>query len=337
MKAPQICLLVIGFLFSIRPISASDCASCHPAEAKLHKTSHMAHAMEPALQSSFGKNLPEQPLRESGDGYQLSFRRSLSGIEVTARRGSDQATGVIEWVLGAGSQGETPLVRASNGILESRVSYFPGLHQYGITIGQNGGASPNAAAALGRLQSSKDLQGCIGCHSSAITRELEPVIPGVQCGRCHLGAEEHAGGGKKPPLNPGRLAAPEQVRFCGNCHRNKPPVDDQQLENARFQPLRLMKSRCFASGKLACTTCHVAHEDARRGDAAFYNAKCKVCHGGQPGQIGHADARETGNCIGCHMPNVELHPALRFTDHYIRVVQTARAAANAPIEVEPRP
>ncbi len=314
-------ILIAALAMSVLQAAGGECAGCHPAETKLHERTRMAHAMVPALSSDFARNLPEQPLRESDTGYQLSYGRSPRGIEVNAGRGSEQAAGVIEWVLGAGAQGITPLVRASNGILESRVSYFPQLHQYGITIGQPPGASPSAAAALGRHQNSRDLQSCIGCHATAITRTLEPVIPGVQCERCHPGASEHAKGNGKP-VNPGKLSAMEQVRFCGNCHRLKAPVDDGQAENVRFQPLRLSKSRCFTSGRLACTTCHPAHEDARRNDPAFYNDKCRTCHDGQPGRLIHADIRKNGDCVGCHMPYVELHPALKFTDHFIRVVTT---------------
>jgi hypothetical protein len=277
----------------------------------------MAHAMWPALKSAFAQNLPEHPLRESGDGYMMSYRRVEGGLSVTAQRGASRADGLISWVLGAGAQGQTPLVRSPDGVRESRVSYFPQLHQYGITIGQDGGASPTAEAALGLKENARDLQLCIGCHSSAISSDLQPAVPGVQCSRCHPGAEEHARGGKNP-LNPGKLSPPDQVHFCGNCHRNKPPIDDAQLENLRFQPVRLTKSRCFASGKLACTTCHVAHQDARRNDPDFYNAKCHACH---DGQSFHADNRKTGDCIGCHMPYIELHPALHFTDHFIRVVK----------------
>jgi Cytochrome c554 and c-prime len=295
-----------------------DCAACHPAESKLHANTRMAHAMVPAPDSEFAKDLPDRPVRESGDGYMFTYHRVEKGIEVTTRRASDKAEGLIEWVLGAGAQGQTPLVRMSDSTLESRVSYFPQLHTYGITIGQDAGASTNAHFALGRKQTSDDLQSCIGCHATAITRNLQPVIPGVQCERCHLGADEHANGGRKPPLNPGKLDSQAQVRFCGNCHRVKAPVDDTQLENVRFQPLRLMKSRCFASGKLACTTCHVAHQDARRNDPDFYNQKCHACH---DGRAFHADQRQKGDCIGCHMPYVQLHPALKFTDHFIRIVK----------------
>jgi hypothetical protein len=297
-----------------------ECARCHSAETKLHERSRMAHAMSPALDSAFGKNLPAQSVREPGGGCEISYRVSPFGsILVTAMRGADRADGRIEWVMGAGAQGETPLLETAAGTLESHVSYFPQLGRFGITIGQAGGPSPTAEAALGVKQGPKTLRACLGCHATAVTSDLKPVTPGVQCERCHAGAAEHAVG-KGQATNPGQMRPLEQVRFCGVCHRDKPAVDDTQLENVRFQPFRLMQSKCFTSGRLECTTCHAAHQDARRHDAAFYNAKCLACHGAA-GQRFHVDARQKGDCISCHMPYVELHPALHFTDHDIRIVK----------------
>jgi cytochrome c553 len=154
---------------------ARECGNCHAAEAKLHAKTRMAQAMSPALSSAFVENLPDQPLRESGDGYAFTYQRTAGGVSVTAMRRSNQAEGVIEWVLGAGAQGQTPLVRTAEGMRESRVSYFPQLHQYGITVGQDGGASANAQAALGLKTNAKDLRTCLGCHSSAITSDLHGV------------------------------------------------------------------------------------------------------------------------------------------------------------------
>jgi hypothetical protein len=277
----------------------------------------MAHAMIRAPESPFAQHLPDHPLAESNGGYQFIYSNRADALELLAFRGSDRAAGVIEWVLGAGAQGETPLVKTRNGVVESRVSFFPQLQQYGITVGQNGGASPNAIAALGLKESRTNLKECIGCHATSMTADFDRSIPGVQCERCHPGAQEHANG-HGTPLNPGKLTPIAQVQFCGQCHRVKPPVDDLQLENMRFQPLRLMKSRCYASGKLACPTCHAAHQDAKRNAAAYYNEKCQICHSNP---AAHVDARANGDCIGCHMPYVQLHPALKFTDHYIRVVK----------------
>jgi cytochrome c554/c'-like protein len=301
-------------------IKAADCGACHPAETHLHERSRMAHAMSPATASAFGKNLPSEPLREPGGGYGVSYQASPFGsILVTAVRGADRADGRIEWVMGAGAQGETPLVETGSGILESHVSYFPQLGRFGITIGQT--VQPSTAeGALGVKQGPKTLRACIGCHATGIASDLKPVTPGVQCERCHSGAARHAQS-KAAVSNPGKMTALDQVRFCGACHRDKPPVDDAQLENVRFQPLQLMKSKCFNSGQLKCTTCHAAHQDARRSDASFYNGRCLACHGGQTNQRFHLDARAQGDCIACHMPYVELHPALHFTDHDIRIVK----------------
>ena len=313
--------LAVAALLALWVVSANAqsqltaaCKTCHPAETRLHEQTRMAHAMVPAASSVFAQNLPDHPLSDSPNHFVFSYKPTQNGIEVTVTRNGERVEGIIQWVVGAGAQGQTPLVRSGDNVFESRVSYFTRAQQYGITLGQ-GGSSGNG---LGRYQSSRVLQACLGCHASAITRDLQPVVPGVQCQRCHLGADEHAHGNGKLPLNPGKLAPAAQVRFCGHCHRSQAPPDTGPLEIARFQPVQLMKSRCFQSGKLACTTCHVAHQDARRNDPAFYNAKCHACH---DGLSFHADARRMGNCIGCHMPRVQIHPALAFTDHFIRVVK----------------
>jgi hypothetical protein len=315
--------------------SEAPCARCHPAETKLHEQTRMAHAMLPAALSAFGQDLPTQPLHESTGGYFYTYRVSPFGpVFVSAARNTDRAEGKIDWVMGAGAQGQTPLVAYGDAVLESRVSYFPGLGRFGITIGQNAGPSTNALAALGVKQAPDALRGCLNCHATGVTQGLQPVLPGIQCERCHAGAAAHAAG-KGAAASPGKMTAIDQVRFCGTCHRDKPPVDDTQLENVRFQPLRLMKSRCFVSGKLACTTCHLAHQDARRNDAVFYNSKCLTCHTGQAGALHHSDSRQTGDCISCHMPYVELHPALHFTDHDIRVVKLGDLPTAAILKIRP--
>lgn len=303
--------------------SPTACSGCHPAETQLHSQSRMATAMLPVSTTAFANHLPEQPLKESGDGFSLQFKLQGDRVLVLATRAAVHDQGTIDWVLGSGAQGQTPLVRTESGeLLESRVSYFTRLNRFGITIGQNAGASPTAQSALGFKFNDHDTKQCIGCHVTAVTKDFEPLTPGVQCIRCHPGADEHVANVHKLPDNPGRMSASRQVRFCGTCHRSRPPVDEFQLENVRFQPLRLSKSSCFRGDQLACTTCHPAHQNARRADAAFYNSKCVTCHAGTaPHHDVQGDKRASGNCIGCHMPYVELHPGLHFTDHFIRVVK----------------
>jgi hypothetical protein len=315
-------LFLVAIVCSLAANAAdSDCLSCHPAETRVQSGSRMAHAMLPATASAFGQNLPPQALHESDGGYSVAYQASPFGsIVATSQRGTDRAEGVINWIMGAGAQGQTPLVETDGAVLESHVSYFPGIQRFGITVGQSGGASANAQMALGEKQSHEALRACVSCHATGITANLQPVMPGIHCERCHSGAARHAAG-KGQVINPGKMNAAEQIKFCGACHRDSAPVDDNQLENIRFQPLRLKKSECFIAGKIECTTCHSAHQDARRNDPAFYNAKCTACHSTQDSPRMHVDSRRKEDCIGCHMPYVELHPALHFTDHFIRVVK----------------
>src|ERR1700751_5976457 len=145
--------LVMCVASVLNATSTSDgCAACHPAETKLHQKTRMARAMVGASESLFALNLPDQPLHESNAGFAFIYKLEPGKLKVTAMRGSSRADGLIQWVLGAGAQGQTPLVEVGEDTFESRVSYFPELHRYGITIGQDAGPSPTAEAALGHKQ-----------------------------------------------------------------------------------------------------------------------------------------------------------------------------------------
>ena len=302
--------IAVALVFDAKcALVAGDCADCHAPQVRAHAVTAHAHALRPVLSSAFGKNLPDRPIGEARGGYLLEYERVSGGLLVTARRNDDTARGMIEWVFGAGQQGETPLVRIGPRFFEHRISFYARDGRFDLTLGHPPGFSQNAMAALGRQQKPGDVRQCFSCHSTEISEDLRPVIPGVQCERCHPGAGQHAQG-QALPLNPGKLDAAAQVRFCGTCHRVQPPEgNNNDPFNVRFQPLRLMMSACFRSGKLACTTCHEAHADARRNDSQFYNARCLQCH---------ADQRQKGNCIGCHMHRDSPSSLLTFTDHYIR-------------------
>lgn len=276
--------------------------------------------MQNVATSDFAQKAQGGLLHEASGGYEFIYQETGQGLRVISHRGTDYAVGQVRWLLGAGVQGETPIVQSGPNFYESRVSFFPQLQQFGITVGQSAEASANAAAALGRKESRSKLLECLSCHATVADDTFAEVTPGVSCERCHAGAEAHSDDPKKAVVNPGSLHAREQVQLCGACHRNAPPVDDQQLENVRFQPYRLMKSRCFLQGEIKCTTCHAAHVDARRADAAYYDAKCVGCHAQAHSR---ADQKVSGSCISCHMPQIQLHPALHFTDHYIRVVKSS--------------
>jgi len=297
---------------------AADCSTCHPVEAQLHSHSAHASAMMEPKESLFINHLSGRPLGEAANGYSFVYRRTLDGIDATAQRDSDSATAPIVWIFGAGRQGQTPVLRLGGSFIEHRVSFYT-TAGYGITIGQENGVSASAVKALGWAQSASEAQKCFHCHSTSANNDLTNLIPGVQCIRCHAGAEEHANGRGKP-VNPGKLDHLAQVQLCGECHRLKPiSGDDRDIGNVRFQPLRLMKSACFRNSNIECTSCHPAHRNAQRDRPDLYNQVCVSCHANSSA---HIASQRSGNCIACHMPKVSPAPALTFTDHFIRAPTT---------------
>jgi hypothetical protein len=308
--------LILFALVSGGTLTAADCATCHPTEAKLHSQSAHASALMEPKGSSFVSHLSGKPLGEAVGGYAFTYHQTLGGIDATVERGSDSATAPIVWIFGAGRQGQTPVLSYRGSLIEHRVSFY-NANGYGITIGQENGISASATKALGWTESASDARQCFGCHSTSANSDLTSLIPGVQCIRCHAGAEDHANGQGRP-VNPGKLEHAAQVQLCGECHRLKPiSGNDNDIGNVRFQPLRLMKSACFLNGNIECTTCHPAHRNAQHDRPEVYNQACLGCH---KNQIAHVAREQSGDCIACHMPKVSPAPALTFTDHFIRAV-----------------
>jgi len=298
------------------PLAAADCAMCHPAEAKLHLASAHASALVAPAASAFFRHLPGNPLGEGAGGYLFDYRQTGGGVDVVIERGADRVVAPVVWIFGAGRQGQTPVVYYQGHFIEHRVSLYIATG-YGITIGHENRVSRSAVDALGLVETDTDARSCFNCHATSASDDLTKLVPGVQCLRCHAGAEEHALG-RGMPVNPGKLDHAAQVTLCGTCHRLKPPSGDEgDAANVRFQPLRLMKSACFRNSDIKCTTCHPAHLDAQRDSPETYNRRCRDCHARY---AAHAAHQRSGNCIGCHMPQVSPAPQFTFTDHFIRVV-----------------
>ena len=308
--------IAAAFLATV-PLTAADCAACHPAEANLHlHSAHAAALMAPAA-SAFFRHLPGNPLGEGANGYLFEYRQTDSGVDVIVQRGSDRMVAPVVWIFGAGRQGQTPVVYYRGHFLEHRVSLYLATG-YGITIGHENRVSTSAVEALGLVETDADARSCFNCHATSASDDLTRLIPGVQCVRCHAGAEEHAIG-HGMPVNPGKLEHAAQMKLCGACHRLKPPSgDESDPTNVRFQPLRLMKSACFRKSAIKCTTCHPAHIDAQSDSTEAYNRRCRDCHARNQA---HLARQKSGNCIGCHMPRVSPAPQFTFTDHFIRVVR----------------
>jgi predicted CXXCH cytochrome family protein len=284
---------LIAFQLSAAYVGSQACKPCHPSEFDRQTQSHHAQALRP---------IAESPLREF-------------------------AMDKIEWAFGAGAQGITPVGRLNGQYFENQLSYYSRLHGLATTFGHSEHPT-SPIAKLGILQDDRTITHCFNCHATNVRPtaggpDLEAMQPGVQCERCHGPGSAHiAAPARGQLLNPGRLAAAAQAQVCGECHRVAEPDtgDEPELENpvnVRFAPIGLMASRCFReSKKLACTTCHDPHENARPRTDASYNRVCRSCHASGKSR---AHVAKAGNCLGCHMKQASLGPYLRFTDHRIRI------------------
>ena len=259
------------------------------------------------VETEFTRSLPDGPIGEAQGGYLLTYSRAGGGLEVTAERGGDRVSGQIDWAIGAGDQGVTPLVSLGGRWLEHRLSYYTQPGRFDLTLGHKPGVSESARRAIGIAQPEATIRACLGCHAT-LGKGTAVVKAGVDCERCHIGAGVHAVGGAPPAK-----AAARQMETCAGCHRLTPPNGEwNDPLNIRFQPLRLAKSKCYLDGRLGCVSCHPAHENARRSDAKFYEARCATCH---------ATPHRPEGCLDCHMPKSRPAPYLTFTDHNIRIIR----------------
>jgi hypothetical protein len=227
---------------------------------------------------------------------------------------------------------------------ESMVSYFAPIDGLDVTIGDNSIHPQTLLEAFGRELSDFETRSCFGCHATRAAAgnslQLEAMVPGVQCERCHTGAERHSqsisqGKTDSTPQKLGLLSPEEISNFCGQCHRTWERVVRDRLRgeiNVRFQPYRLANSKCYDGGdrRMSCLACHEPHHDIVRG-AAAYDSKCMACHNATARASANAKSCPiaTNNCANCHMPKIALPGGhMVFTDHQIRVVRAGEPYPN---------
>lgn len=307
---------------------AQTCAGCHPKQFAKQSRSHHAEALHRGSEISQFAYLPEGRIAQ---GASYDFAKSSSDYRVIVGAGNERAEFTIDWIIGANDQGLTFFSQLAPGrYLEHRLSYYRRKSSYDVTAGHGRAPPDKLDAAVGVPVSAREATKCLGCHSTfvkdtATGPEFASVIPGVTCERCHgLGATHvsamKVGRGERHIRNPGKLSGEELLAMCGECHRTEPPagVSFDEPIVTRFQPVGLQMSACFqkSNGAITCTTCHDPHENARRSDDGYYEAKCRNCHAGPSAKICPVDTRE--GCIRCHMPKVQPIPWVAFADHWIR-------------------
>jgi Cytochrome c554 and c-prime len=318
-------------------VGAEVCGGCHAGRLKQQSASGHTRALRPALEHPLADRFVKNGRAVPGSHPRYEFARTPAGFVVHL----DRETIPVPWAFGAGRQAVTFVAQLDKDrYVELRYSFYARAGGLDITPGHPARSKTAYPDSAGVVHPTFDpdaaIMRCFQCHSTGGLSlgsrfEIVPAELGVRCEACHGPGKAHVdairagkvAAARKAIDNPGRLSAAAQIQFCGDCHR-KPQQGETATDwtdawNTRHQPLYLAQAACFqkSGGRLTCTTCHDPHA-ALTTDAAFYNHKCTSCHSAPP-HSAPADARNHGNCVGCHMPAVSPRAHMEFANHWIGV------------------
>lgn len=324
-------------------VGNAACAECHAEKVATQAKTGMGLAAMTADKAPQLRNHPELAFQLGT--YNYSLRTAAEGSTYSLTNGSGKVTHPLEWALGRGDFGQTYVYSDSGKFYESHLSFYTKIDKLDITPGHVRSLPTSIDVAAGRVMSPREAQECLGCHTTAATvaNEFDPehAMMGVTCEACHGPGRNHVAaemagieGAASLITNPAHLSPEDALDFCGSCHRSFGDTitngwNKIGVPNARFQPYRLEKSKCWGNGdaRLRCQSCHDPHVPLEENSVA-YDGSCLACHVNTPGakptqeHPGAACKVAQKNCVSCHMPQVELPGAhTAFTDHWIRIVK----------------
>jgi hypothetical protein len=311
------------------------CATCHSKQAQSYPGNGMSHALMTAAQSAVLRSNPRLSVTKGIWSYTITRKGSRSLYTVSD--GRQTLTVPLAWAFGIDVGGQTYVFERNGQFYESRVSYYKAIKGLDWTVGATNSPPGNLIEAAGRIIGPAERVRCFGCHATHAVAHgqvtFDTLVPGVQCERCHVGAERHRDSFNGPAAKPiamerlSSLSTEELSNFCGQCHRTWAQIamnGPMSTGNVRFQPYRLAKSKCYDTEdkRISCIACHDPHKPLNE-VLSDYDAKCQACH-----TPSNAKAKlckvATKNCVSCHMPKVELPGSHKlFTDHMIRIASAS--------------
>ncbi|HEU4754872.1 MAG TPA: multiheme c-type cytochrome [Armatimonadota bacterium] len=333
---------------TIQPVSTAElvsfvgnqtCAPCHPNEFRGHAESQHARAMSRVEAATHGE-LFRQPSNVKDPTRGAVYRTGVEGgrCVLTATAEGRRAIAEAEWGFGSGKHGITYLGRQNGLDVELRLSYYPGPKRWAFSPGQQlNSKSGGLVMETGLNKAAETVEGCFVCHSTAIAKEKDRLLPettimGVGCESCHGPGKEHVAamrrGDRTLHLQDLKSLSGQQLsqQLCGQCHRSplgddlNDPFNRGQLP--RLQGLALAQSLCFtnSNGKLSCITCHDPH-DQKPQSRGSYNSKCMSCHSGTSVEQRACPIEPQGDCVSCHMPAqpVGMPFNIKYANHWIKV------------------
>lgn len=313
------------------------CAECHSDVHDLHSISPHSRTFATTRQSKIAQSFCNLRI-DGGEGYgQYKYECDKEGLMVGIPERFGTKMFPLDFAFGSGDHALTFLTlqheEGKTVGIEHRVTWFRENSRTDITPGQDGETPTNAMEFFGKVFRGDDIQRCVSCHVTTgklVGREIQNLRPGVQCERCHGPGGAHVAAAEQDAADTlskirTRWGTQEEVAMCGECHRMPKDITPERLQRypnslVRFQPIGLLQSRCYLeSGELKCSSCHDPHTDVHSHTPRFQVNKCRECHTA-PDQTTCAKG-ESDNCVGCHMPAIEILPGITFHDHWIRVFQ----------------
>jgi Cytochrome c554 and c-prime len=333
-------------------VGAETCAACHASIFATQKTTPMGATAMHAENSDILHSHPKMNFNFGSYHYEVKTEGNRTAYSIAD--GKDAETASLLWAFGTGRVGQSYLFKKQDEqFYEARVTFFSSLQNLHFTPGRAMTSAKDLEDAMYREVSPGEIGRCFACHTTAssIAGKFDEanLIPGVTCEACHGPGAEHVAamnaakltgesGGSTEIFNPASLHPPDSVDFCGACHATTWDVKlsgNKGVSNARSQPYRLEKSKCWGQGdpRLTCLGCHDPHQQLQT-EPVSYDGTCLSCHAtGAKTESGantnkvtdHAGAAcpvATKNCVTCHMPKLEV-PEMHheFTDHKIRIVK----------------
>jgi predicted CXXCH cytochrome family protein len=330
------------------------CAECHPAEAALHSRSGHSSTLLPASRRALSRRLDGTTAADTEKpGVFWSYRYRDGQLHIARRAPNKVEECIAEYAFGSGHHATTfvSVIDAEMpAILEHRLTYFTQEGTLALTPGHDLKPPPATLTPNGHLPPPDVTRKCFECHTTQLVAhgeqriDEETMIPNVSCERCHGPGRAHVAAAREKapgsqlslPFGPGRWTSAELLRFCGECHRHPdgPRPAEIRLGDpmlARFQPIGLMRSKCYlrSEGKLDCITCHDPHARTSS-NRVEYDKICLSCHSAGERSSNLPPARRPravvcsispgDRCVECHMPRVAVDSGrhIRFSDHWVR-------------------
>lgn len=323
----------------------STCTECHNEPDTYVETGHaqtLHFGNSPRSLEKLKRFAESKPAKAEG----VQVRIDDSGAVASFGEGAGAASVPLNWCFGSGAHAVTWCSTTIDSLgatdqLEFRYTWFHEVDGFEVTPGQPDVAPPTHHGQLGVLFDGAKTQRCFGCHAShmdivnGFIRE-DTLVRSISCQRCHGPMKAHVDSGGEY-IDPAWKTTDreEAIKQCGQCHRNPDELDASEITTSnnnivRFQPVGLKQSACYLNSEMTCITCHDPHLSlSEQNSRGIW--QCVQCH--DPKKAAHTlcGAGEVDDCLRCHMPAVRMKQPVKFTDHWIRVRETA-ASVEQPSE-----